>query len=503
MGAPITWQNVNTPNPAAAAPLLGQAQTSINGAFDSFNKIMAQRDAFNASQAAQGQEATKQSYLDLLASAKTPEAVAELQRSGALDAARANLSAANLAATRGADEARTTAVRSNETAANAFNDQIRNRLDEQKAGPLKAKILAGTATQADIEAAGLHDPTAVQQLFHDTGRSRLGETRADTTYAEGEADRAHMLDMRPLADRAATRADQAGERTATDAVRLYGLKTEVADFSKNHQLSTQDMRESIDSGLTDFKAPVDSLGLPQVIPRHSDGMIAVDQMTPGLKTAVNAHLSAKGLPTLDDAVGNDSRARNNLMGVLRKHGALPEDLVSLTPSINLGVDTSPAVPIGQEAAILNRNQRIQDVTTRANAATFTPMINPGAVEATKDTAKAVVDSIHPVGTYRNQNWSEAIANYKGIEAIDPQTKKPILGADNKTPIRVLPGAAAWKQILRGIDNSFFGFGNNDIKEAIKKWENDPVTQAGAAASVNDSLVNQFRAVDTDKPAGTK
>lgn len=123
MGQPITWQGLRyTADNTAGTNLLGMAQKSINNAFDPFEKILQQQEGFAANQAGMLREANKQAFLEALSQAKTPEALAQLQASGQLDAMKARLTPESLAAVRGADEARLTSLRDQVGATQKFDD---------------------------------------------------------------------------------------------------------------------------------------------------------------------------------------------------------------------------------------------------------------------------------------------------------------------------------------------------------------------------------------------
>lgn len=107
MAGPITWRNVDAPSNRDVMTGLALAGNSFGNAGDVFSKVIADRQAANQGAINEQNEMAKQAYLDLVATAKTPEAVAALEASGRLEQLRRNMTPGNLAATRGATEART------------------------------------------------------------------------------------------------------------------------------------------------------------------------------------------------------------------------------------------------------------------------------------------------------------------------------------------------------------------------------------------------------------
>jgi len=105
MATPITWRNVSgSTGGSEAAALLRGAQSSMDGAFTNFDKILKERQANNIANAGVVEENQKQAFLNLMASAKTPDQLAAMQ--GEIDAAYGGMSTANQAATRDAQAAR-------------------------------------------------------------------------------------------------------------------------------------------------------------------------------------------------------------------------------------------------------------------------------------------------------------------------------------------------------------------------------------------------------------
>lgn len=122
MGSPITWRTVAGPSPAQALDPLLASQRTFGSAFDAFNRVLAQREAFAAEQAAGVREGNKQAFLDALQQAATPEAVEALKASGQLEALKGRLTPENLAAVRGAEDARLAATRQQVLAGQQYGD---------------------------------------------------------------------------------------------------------------------------------------------------------------------------------------------------------------------------------------------------------------------------------------------------------------------------------------------------------------------------------------------
>lgn len=150
MSSPITWRNVGSDtNPAAISSVFDAATRNFSGGLGALGGILKDTQAVQDNNVKAIDEAAKQAYLNQLAGAKTPEELAALQASGALDRGRAGLSVASQAAVRGADEARTTALRTNLTASQQFGIAQQDVRDAPVHEQIAALRAAGKTTEAD------------------------------------------------------------------------------------------------------------------------------------------------------------------------------------------------------------------------------------------------------------------------------------------------------------------------------------------------------------------
>lgn len=193
MTEPITWRSIRGPSLAEASRPLEAAQQSITGAFDKFASMLREREAVNQGVLDRDNEAKVQTFLDRLQGAATPEQVAALKASGELDTLRAALKPADLARVRGAEEARTTALRQGIVAENVFSDQIQAR---QRA-PLinEAKMFV-----ANNDRAGLQSFLAKHDLGDEaTFLTQLNAAeQAKKEFGWKEGNQKHVEALRPL-----------------------------------------------------------------------------------------------------------------------------------------------------------------------------------------------------------------------------------------------------------------------------------------------------------------
>lgn len=142
MSSPITWQNVQGRSLAEAAIPMQGASQSILGGFDRMGKVFDQYQGMEQKKLDMADEANVQGFLDRLQSARTPEAVAELQASGELDTLRSVLKPTSLAKVRGAEDSRLETLQNQITKGQTFKqeqDRIAQLPIAQQAEVLAAK----------------------------------------------------------------------------------------------------------------------------------------------------------------------------------------------------------------------------------------------------------------------------------------------------------------------------------------------------------------------------
>jgi hypothetical protein len=191
--AAITWRTLMGASPSEASRGFESAQRSIAGAFDQLGGLIKDREAGIKAEEDRAAEGRVQGFLDRIQGVRTPEGVAALQASGELDALRASLRPADLARVRGAEEARTTALRQGVVAENAFNDQVLARTR----APLinEAKMFVANNDRAGLQAfLAKHDlgdeATFLTQL--------TAAEQAKTEFGWKEGNQKHTEALRPL-----------------------------------------------------------------------------------------------------------------------------------------------------------------------------------------------------------------------------------------------------------------------------------------------------------------
>ena len=127
MSAPITWQNIQGANLAAAAVPLAYAGQTFDKAFDRLGGALTGYEQGQQKDLEFARLQQKNAFLNVLAQAKSPEELAALEQSGALQAAQAGMDPMALASVRGAAESRNAALMGLVKESNSFDDALQSR----------------------------------------------------------------------------------------------------------------------------------------------------------------------------------------------------------------------------------------------------------------------------------------------------------------------------------------------------------------------------------------
>lgn len=187
MAPPITWRNVDGPDLTSAARILGQAQQSINGAFDAFGRPIQQAEALvDKNWQAMSNYNTDQ-FLGRLQQFKTPEELAAAQATGELQRMRDAFGAQiNMTQARDATAALPQKLQQAFTQNQAYQD-TKTEVGERP--------VVGQASQliANKDFKGAREYVASQSGLRDTVKAKLlgdvlAAERAQTVFENGQED---------------------------------------------------------------------------------------------------------------------------------------------------------------------------------------------------------------------------------------------------------------------------------------------------------------------------
>ncbi len=474
MAQPITWQTVRAGSDAAeAARPLEQSRQTFGDAFGAFQNIIAQREAVDRANVAATQEIGKQAFLDKLASAKTPEELAALQRSGELDTSALGVQARQ--ALRGSEEARLTGLRQGAVATNTFDDMLRARAEQPVVDAVKAKILAGdiAGAQVDLNGSSLKDKAPLQQLIHDTGRQRLGEQRADA--------------LAPFTYNTAVRADETGkltlaetQRTTEEAAAQRAIEARLTAEVAKRQTESAPARAVLENVAKSF---------PE-IPRNTDGSIAFDRLSTAQKEFLDGHLKlAKTETTVDKLIGGDTRAAAAFKDSLRKSGATPTQIAKIDPIIGSAFNTGATPVTGADADSQQRTLRAFQADEAKVTDQFGQVTNNGAKAELLKQGTEILNGITTGMTGGRERYTRALAGWLDKGGID------VGGGE-----RVLPSPAQLQLLLSKVRTGLVFNAQSDVTSILDDWANSSEAKQGAKEVIRVRDRNRLLGID---PLGKK
>jgi hypothetical protein len=230
MSNPITWQNVQGRSPAEALQPLLASQGSINGAFDAFQNILAQREAVDAANRQSQQDGARQMFLSALQAAKTPEELAALRASGQLDQFRSGLDANNRTKLLDAEDQRLAGIRQGIVTSNDFNASQRALAEAPLADALKTRIALGdtAGVRAELPGASLANKSGIAATLAAAEQAAVQRAREAKTF-----DRTNRLGALNLSG--AERGEVDAVRANEEATSLRALNDEVAKRAQQHR----------------------------------------------------------------------------------------------------------------------------------------------------------------------------------------------------------------------------------------------------------------------------
>ncbi|WP_225784509.1 hypothetical protein [Xenophilus sp. Marseille-Q4582] len=474
MASPITWQNVTGPRNDEVFRGLAAAGTSINAGFDQFNKVIQQRaDAEKAALEANSAYAREQ-LLNTLQGARTPEDIVKLQESGQLDQMRAGLMTKDLAAVRGAEDARTAAVQKVITERQAFEQNQLAQKQLPQVNEIKKRIAGGdfAGARSLLQASpDLIEGAALAQAATEAERAgkRFG----------WESDRAaDEQQMRPLQRQATEQQIAASKAQVTRANqesedrRQARLDTEAAKAAEQVQKLTEKLTQQ-NNGLigseAGLKAVTDSLST--VFGKDSEKL----QMAVGsLNRALEKNPALRELPV--DAVQS---AVLKLADSIKPGWLWNSDYsTEIGKALDAAMETQQPGMLARQAVredLLAKIQRARGVADRADRRAYPDLF--GTAEPSSSTAQGE--------RARNSNDDNpgTVVAPRGSRDPEPSTSQG-LGLDAARPNPAIAAEQAIQRRLYDVETAEIAAGERDSYSAEAQKFLDARTAADRQAIIS-------------------
>ncbi len=466
MGAPITWRTVQGDSQAAAVSnIFEQSRVNLAGGLGALGGVLKDQEVVATRNMAALDEAAKQAYLDQLSGAKTPEQLAALQASGALDAARQGLSVQARAAVRGADEARTTALRTNLAAEQQFGIGQKDFADAPGREQVKALQAAGKFAEADALAAQL-DLRVRSDLIaagRTGARDQVLRDRTDTAYAQTLEDQAFS---RPLTRAAALRGERIGvlgladtEQAASDKTELRTLETALAGAAARNAADVSAM--ALKQG-----ALAKQLGFPT----NASGQADFANMNEAQIKLFDQGAKTMGVPPSTAAMSGDTEKADSYLRELGASGKFsPRVLRANENAIRGAFNSGAPAPVGNDAFNVALTAAKNQVGfDRSDANNWYAPNSPDARKSYEDLAKQIPDLVKGNST----GWDQA-EDVEDVQSLIGEIGA--VGIKRKDGTSVVPSANDVMRFVRASDGGLFldSTRATNIRKKLEEWVNTP------------------------------
>jgi len=508
MAGQITWRNVDQrPTTADAALMFRSASTQMNQGLDDIGGLFKSAEAVQANNVRAADEVGKQNYLDVLQTAKTPEELAALQADPATAALRASLGVKARNDTRGAEEARTTALRAQETAALAFNNArldaaekpIRDELDALAlTNPEAARVRAQQyQTEGKLRSVApvFKEAQAAQEQAFRWGRTQLDATNADI-------DRARKVNvLQPAEDAARDRATKIADLQLTESQRV-AAEQEAARTNENafataaaaHQAKQVENLALIGKEAAVFGQGAGDVKLTKKVPLKPDGTVDRNKMTDEDLAKFDLYLSRKKMPTLSDLAVSDTNAAQAARNAIIQSGkATPAVLAKLDGLAPTLFSTAAPTKIGNTAEEAALNQRLVDAADKKLEDEFGAVNSQGQRDKLREAGMKFIEQMRDPKIGSKESWIRGFNEWL--------TKGGGLVVDKKTGETVLPSESKMLELMGTIDTGMNAWSTEyDIKKVLEKgWDQNPKAREGALKLYENKLTNRQRAVELLSP----
>lgn len=485
MGTPITWRSVVGPSPAQALDPLLASQRTFGSAFDAFNRVLAQREAFAAEQAAGVREGNKQAFLDALDQAKTPEDLAAPQTVEQLNALKARLTPDNLAAVRGAEAARLSGLRQQTLDTQKYNAGQTAFKEQPLLDKYGSMLAAGDHAGARkfLEDNQLSQEAPLWSALTAAERSKVKQGREDTQWDQQQTDRVRSTRIADLNLKAL-------EQQASDAAETRRFETRLAQ-ERARITADRDAATAAQMPLVDALKKAKGWNDLPVVAGKPDFNNWNSEQRAAFDTLAEKH----GIPTSTSSITGDTVRANDLMKRLTSSGEFsPRLLAANEGAVRSLYAVTDTAPVGKDAITqalaAAREQAGIEGVDRNNA-----WHAPGSEDARNSYSK-LAPAIEAMVTRRGGDWftnkrdqTEEIQKVVG-EMAATGVKVKIRDEDTgKTEeVSVVP---AVNDVVRFLESSGTGWFSDDafaqnFRQNMKEWLN---SEAGQTA-VKQGLKSQ-------------
>lgn len=489
MAEPITWRNVTGGGESARAAMYGinAAGAGLNDGFKAFQDVIAKTAAIDSSNQAAQIEGMKQSFLNTLQSAKTPEELAAAQAT--VQSQFAALPVAVQAQVRGAEDARRTAVRSDVNAQQAYDLAQRTTLeapirDEAKKLFLEGKGDAGRKLLAENN---LLNEAGILEEGIKAEQAAVGRTREEVRWGrEGEKFDIELKNSKREAELQGFNLNEAREKQSDRAMERE-LGQQLIQESSNHQAITNSTH-----GIASEEAS--KLGLPI----GADGRVRLDALTDANKKTLTERMNARGVEGVGFLENSDTAAFTSALDKARQSGRYTPAMLANAEKQGAALfsSSSPA-RIGNDKETRDRNTANTEAIQAEQRARYGVAATPENLKGYEEVGSKIISQYAAPGSWRYEDYMRQFAKFMsegGYKAVVKDEKgKPVKDkAGKEQTARFLPALEQLPLVLRQINTSN-GLGpmslyGNDVTNALEAWAENTETPGKVANTQRESEI---------------
>jgi len=470
----IRWDNIAAPQLGNPGMEMASAREGFMKSLDTAGKVFTDRDTKLADQA-------KQSYLDAVGGAQTPEQLAEMQKSGFLTQIFQSLDPKTRGLVRGAEEAKLGSLQQQVTAGNTYTDALDKRAQEPLVQSFNAKLAGGNFAGAEAEIGGLKDQAAAILALKQARATETAEANAAALAPGAQANAVLKQQQETLTLNNARKA-------ATDSAEVADITSVIDKRLIDHTSQIEQSKLALGSMLAESNKFAGIAGTAAKIPLDAAGMPDVENMTNAQKTQVNLQAKAQGLPSLNELFEGDTKVRNNLYKELVTSGVYsPAALTAGMTRLNTLNTANQGASIGNDATISMINDAKETVVQEEEAKTN--WYTPGSSNAMTayDSLSTKVSSM-----FKNTDMTEDEPDIQAMlyriasEGVEYAPGKFIMPSEQD-----IIGAIHGQM---GKNNLFNNSRSEDILSDIKRMLNKPAIQRKIAKAEDNQVYQRRKAL---------
>ena len=463
--AAITWRNVSGPTGAAELNAIAGASRQIGGAFDGLQNSLVNYQKEEGRHFEQRKTDNTNAFLNALHSQyRTPEELDAAMKSGAINQLQQQYSGEiHSDQTRGAAEQRLTTLRQNTTAANQYEDQLRDRADSELVQKAMAHLAGGgKATDVLPSLQGTRKYGDYAKMLQDAERGNIRfewDGQNQTWGIRQKQANINQSNAAANASRVSAANSQAANARAEreHGLRMGLLETEVND-KQDTALGTRlaaeyNMAHSAEQAKAhqQFTAIAKAKGIPV-----EDGRVNFMLLTPEQQKILTDEGSKVGLNTATVFAGDTAAQQALVDRITARNDLSPMAKQAALKAVKL--DSTGVAEVGNDAAATALRKAADEAEMKAFKGLRPAPSTDADMQPYVDAAREALKGKKDTGWFSTDNFEPGV--------YDALLKEGIVLKDGT---RYLPSPAEFGAMIGSLDSSMFRSDSQEVRKVIQDW----------------------------------